>query len=131
MEFESYVLTLIPDVCTRNGKDVKAKELLEVMSTYGKVEPLKDVEARISAPLKATIDNLVKQNEAIKENELDDFDMTVLRAAREAKQRVVKSKDMQISELQTEIKGIVDFNEKKQQELTAFITAFAEKYIDK
>ena len=131
MEFEAYVLTLIPDVCSRNGKVVKAKELLEVMSTYGKVEPLKDVEARISAPLKATIDNLVKQNEAIKENELDDFDMMVLRASREAKQRVVKDKDAQIDELRNELKCVIDFNEKKQQELTAFITEFAEKYIDK
>lgn len=131
MDFETYVLTVIPDVCTRNGKDVKATELLQKMAGYGKVESLKDVEQRITAPLRATIDSLVKQNEAIKEQELDDFDMAILRASREAKRKVVSEKDNQISELLKEHNKVLEFNEQQRKELTDFVTAFTEKYIDR
>lgn len=130
MDFKAYVLTVIPDVCTSNGRDVNATGLLDKMGLYGKVEKLEDVIARETAPFKATIDSLVKQNEAIKEHDLDDFDMTILRSARDAKQKELEVKDIQIAELRTEIKKVVDFNDRKQQELTAFITAFTEKYTE-
>lgn len=125
-----FVLTIKEEICTANGKDVKATELLKVMAHYGIVEDYNAVIERETAPLKVTIDDLVKQNEAIKEFALDDFDMAILRVARQAKKKELDGKDVQIAELTQELKKVVEFHEKKQQELTAFVTAFTEKYTE-
>ena len=128
--FSAFVLTINPDVCKANGKDVNAVELLKVMSTYGKVEKLTDVIARETAPLKQTVDNLVKQIDDIEENKLDEFDMTILRASRQAKKKELDGKDIQIAELTQKFNDVVEFHEKKHQELTDFVTAFTEKYTE-
>lgn len=125
-----FVLTIKEEICTAHGKDVKATELLKVMAHYGLVEDYNTVIERETAPLKATINDLVKQNEAIKEFALDDFDLTILRAARQAMSKELDGKDVQISALTQELKKVVDFHEKKHQELTAFVTAFTEKYTE-
>lgn len=128
--FSSYALTVTPDVCKANGKDVNATELLKAMATYGKVEKLSDVIARATAPLKETIDNLVKRIDNIEEQELDDFDMAILRAARQARKKELDVKDIQIAELTQKFNDVVQFHEKKHQELTDFVTAFTEKYTE-
>lgn len=128
--FSSYALTVTPDVCKANGKDVNAVELLRAMATYGKVEKLSDVIARATAPLKQTIDNLVKRIDSIEEQELDNFDMDVLRVVRQIRKKELEGKDVQIAELTQELKSVVEFHEKKHQELTDFVTAFTEKYTE-
>jgi hypothetical protein len=126
-----WVLDVREDVCLAHGKDIQATELLKVMRTYGEVTPFETAIASHIAPLQKTIDNLVKQNEAVAEKQLDEFDMSIVRAAREAKQKVVMEKDNQISELLKEHNKVLEFNEQQRKDLTAFVTAFTEKYIDR
>lgn len=120
-----YVLTIKEEICTANGKDVKATELLKVMAHYGIVETYDNAIANEITPLKSTIDNLVKQNEAIKEQALDEFDMAILRVARDAKKKVVDEKDIQITDLTKELQNVIALQQQKNQELSSFL----DKYI--
>ena len=69
-----YVLTIKEDVCKANGKDINAVELLKVMAHYGEVQTFEKLVANEVAPLQETIDNLVKQIDAIQDQNLTDDD---------------------------------------------------------
>jgi hypothetical protein len=84
-----FVLTIKEDVCKANGKDVKAVELLKVMAHYGTVETFETVVASEIAPLQQTIDNLVRQIEAIDEKNVTDVEMGILKAFRLAVDGIV------------------------------------------
>lgn len=84
-----YVLTIKEDVCKANGKDVGAVELLKVMSHYGEVVTFDKAVASELAPLQQTIDNLVRQIEAIEERNLTDDEMAIVKAYRLAVSGVV------------------------------------------
>lgn len=84
-----FVLTIKEDVCKANGKDVNATELLKVMAHYGTVETFEKVVASEIAPLQQTIDNLVRQIEAIEEQNLTDDEMAIVKAYRLAMSGVV------------------------------------------
>ena len=84
-----WVLDIREDICKANGKDVQATELLKVMQTYGEVVPFASAVASEVAPLQNTIDNLVKQIEAIEDQELTDDEMAMVKAYRLAMSGVV------------------------------------------
>ena len=73
-----YLLTVMPDVCTANGKDPAATELLEKLKKYGEVVPFEKVEATLRAEYQATIDNLTKQLRAIQNQELTEDEIIFL-----------------------------------------------------
>ena len=65
-----FVLNVKPEVCTANGKDPAATELLKKMELYGEVTPFDTAVAADRAEDKATIENLTAQVFAIKDQEL-------------------------------------------------------------
>ena len=83
------VLTIKEDVCAKNNKDVNATELLNVMSHYGVVETYESATAKDRAESQSTIDGLKKQLEDIKEQELTDDEINIIRAYRAVKNSVV------------------------------------------
>lgn len=83
------VLTIKEDVCAKNNKDVNATELLNVMSHYGVVETYDAATAKDRAESQSTIDGLKKQLEDIKEQELTDDEINIIRAYRAVKNSVV------------------------------------------
>ena len=79
-----WVLTIKEDVCKANGKDINAVELLKVMAHYGEVQTFEKLVANEVAPLQETIDNLVKQIDAIQDQNLTDDEMAIVKAYRVA-----------------------------------------------
>lgn len=77
------------DVCEKNGKDKNATELLKAMAHYGEIESFETAVAKVRADYQATIDNLTKQLNDIKEQELTDDEMVIVRSYRSAKNAVV------------------------------------------
>jgi uncharacterized protein YjcR len=82
---KAYVFTMMDDVCTLNNKTEEQKrEVLKVLSHYGKVENYDDVVAGERAKYQSVIDNQTKQIEAIKEQELTPDEMSMVKAYRMA-----------------------------------------------
>ena len=87
---EAKVFTLMEDVCAANGKtDAQKNDLFKVLTTYGTVEDLEAVVAKERAKYQAVIDNLTRQYEAIKDQELTDDEIKMVYAYREGKASVV------------------------------------------
>lgn len=83
------VLTIKEDVCQKNGKDVNATDLLNVMAHYGTVEDFDTALAKEKSESQATIDGLNAQLNAIKEQELTVDEIKMVKAYRENKMAVV------------------------------------------
>lgn len=85
------VLTIRDEVCTQNGKDVNAKELLEVMTHWGTVEDFDDVVKGLKSEYQTAIDGIAAQLAAIKDQHLTQDEFAIVdayrkqRAANEAK----------------------------------------------
>jgi hypothetical protein len=86
---KKFVFTVKDDVCAANGKDVNATELLSVMAHYGSVEDCDKVVSAIKAEYQASIDALTAQLNAIKEQELTEDEIKIVKAYRDAKNSVV------------------------------------------
>jgi hypothetical protein len=84
------VFTIKDDVCTANAKDVNATRLLEVMKGYGTVEDYDAHVAGIKAEYQKTLDNVVAQNEAIKQQNLSDEEIAIVNAYRTQRAKAVK-----------------------------------------
>lgn len=84
-----YAFTVKEDVCEKNGKDASAKELLLAMSHYGEVESFETSVAKVKLEYQATIDNLSTQLASIKEQELTEDELNMVRAYRSAKNSIV------------------------------------------
>lgn len=76
------VLTIKDDVCARNGKDVNATELLNVMAHYGTVEDFETVLAKEKAELVGIINGLNQKLDTISEYNVSETELPVLKAHR-------------------------------------------------
>lgn len=87
---KTLVFTIKDDVCAANGKtDAQKSEVLKVLTHYGTVEDFDAVVAQERAKYQAVIDNLTRQYEAIKDQELTDDEIKMVYAYREGKASVV------------------------------------------
>lgn len=86
---KKYVLTIDEATCSKNNKDVNAKELLNVMGHYGTVENYETVEARVVAEHQKVNAELHAQLNAIKDQELTVDEIKMVKAYRENKSAVV------------------------------------------
>lgn len=84
------VFIIKDDVCTANAKDVNATRLLEVMKSYGTVEDYDTHVAGIKAEYQKTLDNVVAQNEAIKQQNLSEEEIAMVNAYRTQRAKAVK-----------------------------------------
>lgn len=88
---KKYVFTVKDDVCLANGKDVNATHVLEVMKTYGAVEDYDTVIAKIKAEYQEALDNVVAQNEAIKQQNLSDEEIALVNEYRTLRAKAVQA----------------------------------------
>lgn len=84
------VLTIKDDVCLKNDKDVNATQLIEVAKKYGTVEDYDSCVAQIRAEYQAALDNVVAQNEAIKQQNLSDEEIAMVNVYRTQRAKAVK-----------------------------------------
>ena len=84
-----YVFTIKDDICLANGKDIEATELLAKMRLWGDVEDYDTAISSVKAEYQATIDNLNAQLTGIKEQELTEDEIRMIKAYRENKASVV------------------------------------------
>lgn len=105
----SIVVHILDDVCAKNGRDPEATKLIEIAKTFGSVETLDSALAAERAKSQATINNLMAQNEQIKEYEVTPEELAVLRAMREKSKKeseqytaAIKQRDDQLEAIRVE-----------------------------
>lgn len=87
---KQFVFTMMDDVCSQHNKtEAQKQEVLKVLTHYGSVEDFDTVLANERAKYQAVIDNQTKQIEAIKDQDLTDDEMSMVKAYRVAKSGVV------------------------------------------
>lgn len=87
---KQYVFTMKDDICNANGKtEAQRADVLKVLTHYGTVEEYDQVVASERAKYQLVIDNQTKQIEAIKDQELTDDEISMVKAYRMAKSGVV------------------------------------------
>ena len=118
---KKYVFTIRDDVCTANGKDVEATELLAKMKLWGEVEDYDRAIAAVKAEYQATVDNLTTQITAIKEQELTVDEMRMVVAYRENKAEVVSRYIAEAESYKNELAGIKTEFERKISTLKAVL----------
>ena len=87
---KKFVFTVKDDVCLANGKDVNATKVLEVMKTYGTVEDYEVVISKIKGEYQEALDNVVAQNEAIKQQNLTDEEIALVNEYRRQRAKAVQ-----------------------------------------
>lgn len=120
-EVKKYVLTVMPDVAVDNGKDPAATELLEKMAPYGKVTPLDTEVAAIRAEYQSSIDNLMKQLLAIKDQELTEDEIELLNSYRACKKRNAEKYEARITTLEHKVEETIEAAENKVAQLRAVL----------
>lgn len=118
---KKYVFTVKDDVCTANGKDVNATKLLEIMRTYGTVE---DYEAHVKAlkdEYQASLDSVVAQNEAIKEQNLSADEVELLNKYRVLKAAAVQKHVVENGTLKKQLEDIAAENELRNDKIAELL----------
>ena len=103
---KKYVFTIRDDVCTANGKDVEATELLAKMKLYGEVEDYDRAIATVKAEYQSNIDSLTTQISAIKEQELTEDEFKIVLAYRACKSAISEKYLHRINALEGELSEI-------------------------
>lgn len=118
---KKYVFTIKDDVCAANGKDVEATELLAKMLLWGTVEEYEKATNAIRAEYQATIDGLTNQLGAIKEQELTEDEITLLRAYRACKQSNGDKYLARINDLEAQLGEISADHQKRLSQIAAIL----------
>ena len=100
---KKYVFTIKDDVCAANGKDIEATELLAKMKLWGDVEDYEKALAAERTEYDATIKGLNTQLAAIKEQELTEDELVMLRAYRASKAGVCATYQARIDSLEHQL----------------------------
>lgn len=95
-EIKKVVLTIIPSVCDKNGKDPQATALLETMKTYGTVEPLEKVIDAATAEYQAELGETRKMLTNIQDQQLTDDEVSFNAFYRKLKAALEEKKDQEI-----------------------------------
>ena len=103
---KKYVFTVKDDVCTANGKDVEATELLAKMKLWGEVVDYDRAIAVVKAEYQTTVDNLTAQLSAINEQKLTEDELQIVLAYRDCKTAISNKFTNRIDELEGELVSI-------------------------
>lgn len=107
------LFTVRDDVCAKTGRDPNATELIEAMKNYGTVEDFEAVENRVRQEYQKTFDNLTAQYNAIKDQELSDSELKLIKTLRECKQVDEQVYTTKIAELESQLTIIKQENEER------------------
>lgn len=118
---KKYVFTIRDDVCTANGKDVEATELLEKMKLWGDVEDYDMAISAVKAEYQATVDSLTTQISAIKEQELTEDELEIVRAYRASKAKISEKYVTRINALEGELAEIKTEEQIRSEKIMAIL----------
>lgn len=118
---KAFVFTVKDDVCTANNKDVNATKILEVMRTYGTVEDYDEHFKGIKATYQASLDNVVAQNEAIKEQNLTSDEIQLVNEYRKLRAKATQSYITENDVLRKQLEEIQAENEKRNDAIAVLI----------
>lgn len=118
---KKYVFTIKDDVCAANGKDVEATELISKMLLWGTVEDYDKATEVIRAEYQATITGLNNQLGAIKDQELTEDEIALLRAYRACKQSIGDKYQNRIIDLETQLGEISNDHQKRLSQIAAIL----------
>lgn len=115
-----YLFIVDPSVCTNNGKDPAATELLGKMKAYGEVVPFEKIEAAIRAEDQSTIDRLTKKILSMQDQELTEEEIIWLNFLRERKAIETANFEKQIAARDKVIDDVRADSQKRAEQLAAF-----------
>lgn len=110
---KKYVFTVKDDVCAANGKDVEATELIAKMQLWGSVEDYEKVIAAERAEYQTTVDNLTAQLNAIKDRELTDDELAIVKAYRACKAQTSGAYQTRIDGLEKQLEEVYTENKER------------------
>ena len=118
---KSYVVTIMDDVCLKNGKDETMQEnLLKKLKEYGTVERYEEHIAKHDAQWQKTMDEIKAEHEKVKAVACrDDFELAVLKACRVGVDHAVNSVNAEKEKYRIELEN----HKEKLEVLKANITA--------
>jgi hypothetical protein len=120
------VLTIREDICEKYGKDKTATDLLNVMAHYGTVESYETATAKDKAEFQANIDSLTSQLEAIKENDLTNDELDIVRSYRVAKNAVVAKYTAENEQLKDSLRKADEKAKEMSNKICATLAAYAD-----
>ncbi len=118
---KKYVFTIKDDVCSANNKDINATELLGVMQHYGVVEDYDKVVAGVSNEYQSSIDGLTRQLTAIKDQELTDDEIAMVKAYRAQKQNTIASYKAVAENYASQLQAVKAENEQRNARIKAIL----------
>lgn len=118
---KSYVLTIMDDVCVKNGKDAAMQSnLLAKMKEYGTVELYDEHIAKHDAQWQKTVDEIKAEHDKVKAVACrDDFELAVLKACRVGVDNAVSAANAEKEKYRLELES----HKEKLEVLKANITA--------
>lgn len=118
---KKFVFTIKDDICSANGKDVNASELLAVMGHYGTVEDYEKVVSSVKGEYQEAIDHLSLQLNAIKDQQLTDDEIRVVKNYRDCKSAVVAQYTAEINTYKTQLTAVKQENEQRNARIMAIL----------
>lgn len=121
------VFTIKDDVCLANGKDVNATELIAIMGHYGTVEDYDKHMAKTQSEYQVTLNNMISQFNAIKDQELTADEIEIVKSYRESKASVVVEYESKVSALMSQLQTVKEESKKRYEQIKAIIGEDAEE----
>jgi flagellar biosynthesis chaperone FliJ len=118
---KSLVITILDDVCAKNGKDPEATQLIEVARSYGKVETLDAVLATERMKYQEVTNNLRAQLDACAEYGVTNEELEILRAIRKKSDAEAEGYKKEIETCRNELASVTRANEAQNASILAII----------
>ena len=118
---KNYVFTIRDDVCTANGKDIEATELLAKMSLWGDVANYDTAISEIKSEYQAIVDDLTAQNSAIKDQALTEDELKLVFAYRACKTEICEKFINRINVLEGELAEIKTAEQVRSERIMAIL----------
>lgn len=118
---KSYVITIMDDVCVKNGKDATMQaNLITKLREYGTVEAYDEHIAKHDAKWQRSLDEIKAEHERVKAVACkDNFELAVLKACRASTDNAVSAVNMEKEKYRAELES----HKEKLEVLKANITA--------
>ena len=118
---KTYVVTIMDDVCVKNGKDATMQaNLITKLKEYGTVEAYEDHIAKHDAKWQKSVDEIKAEHERVKAVACrDEFELAVLKACRVGVDNAVNVEKAEKEKYRTELES----HKEKLELLKANITA--------
>lgn len=115
------VFTINDAVCTANGKDINATELLAKMANYGTVVDYDREVASLKAEYQNTINGLTAQNASLKDHNLTPDELIMLRAYRDSKAQIVADYEDTIAKCEAQLQAVKIEAEDRLNKIRSFL----------